>query len=167
MATKNDKTLEQELAELVNEGGGSGETVTINVPQPEPLKYEPPTQTPAAPQAPKTPGPYDELARILNEAFAQASTGKGRQRHAHSPVGLRPWHEQPILANARQVGPAGPAMQTMKKSQEAIAMASRGDYDSAIAEFYGAIVYAAATIKVLEEMKAVGMNTRPFGTAAE
>lgn len=97
---------------------------------------------------------YEELLRILSSAYKQSSDGKGRDRHAASPVGFRPWHEQPILANARQVGPGGPAQQVMKKVQEAVTMAGNGNFDGAKAEALGAIVYAAALHKLFEEMEA-------------
>lgn len=106
-----------------------------------------PNQTPA-------PAPYQELQRILVLAYNQSSTGKGAERHAASPVGVRPWHDQPILANARQVGPGGPGMQVMKKTQEAVTMAGNKNFTSAKAEALGAIVYAAALYKIVEEMEA-------------
>lgn len=98
---------------------------------------------------------YEILEGILGKAYEQSAKGKGHSRHAHSPVGFRAWHDQPILANARQVGPAGPAQQVMKKIQEATMMAARGDYDAAQAEALGAIVYAAAFYQLALEMKEV------------
>lgn len=98
---------------------------------------------------------YEELRDILDLAYDQAAAGKGRDRHAYGPVGFRPWTEQPILANARQVGPGGLALQCMKKSQEACGMAGRGDYTAARAEVLGTIVYAAAMYRLLEEMEEV------------
>lgn len=98
---------------------------------------------------------YENLERILDKAYEQSAKGKGNERHAHSPVGFRPWIDQPILANARQVGPAGPAQQVMKKTQEAVMMASRKDFEAAKAEVLGSIVYAAALYRLLEEMELV------------
>jgi len=96
---------------------------------------------------------YNELHRILMLAFSQSASGKGRSRHSASPVGVRPWEEQPILANARQLGPAGPAFQVMKKTQESVTMAGNSNYIGAKAEALGAIVYAAALYKLYEEME--------------
>lgn len=98
---------------------------------------------------------YENLERILDKAYEQSAKGKGHERHAHSPVGFRAWIDQPILANARQVGPAGPGQQVMKKTQEAVMMASRKDFAGAKAEMLGAIVYAAALYRLLEEMELV------------
>lgn len=98
------------------------------------------------------PTPYGELERILKLAFDQAANGKGRERHAMGPVGFRPWDRQPILENARQVGPGGPALQIMKKAQESVTMAGNKNFAGAKAEALGAIVYAAALYKLFEEM---------------
>ena len=40
---------------------------------------------------------YDILRSILNEAYDQAATGKGRERHANG----KPWDEQPIAEIGR------------------------------------------------------------------
>lgn len=96
---------------------------------------------------------YEHLGRILSYAYEQSSSGKGKERHAMGPVGFQPWHQQPILANARQVGPAGLAQQVMKKAGESVGMSTREDFPAAKAEALGAIVYAAALYKLYEEME--------------
>lgn len=96
---------------------------------------------------------YAELQRILKLAFQQSATGKGHKRHATSPLGFRPWQDQPILANARQVGPGGPAQQIMKKAQESVGMSIERNFDGAKNEALGIIVYAAALFKLYEEME--------------
>lgn len=97
---------------------------------------------------------YEDLDRILKLAFDQSASGKGRERHAFSPTGiLTPWDQQPILANARQVGPGGPAQQVMKKAGESVTMAGNKNLAGAKAEALGAIVYAAALFKLYEEME--------------
>lgn len=98
---------------------------------------------------------YEELSSILQHAYEQSAKGKGHKRHADSPVGFRRWVDQPILANARQVGPAGPAQQVMKKAQESVGMAARGDFVAAKQEVLGVIVYAAALYRLYEEMELV------------
>ena len=98
---------------------------------------------------------YEQLYRILKLAYDQAASGKGKERHSVGPVGFRAWEDQPILANARQVGPGGPALQVMKKIQEAVTMAGNGNFTGAKAETLGAVVYAAAMFKLLEEMELV------------
>lgn len=115
-----------------------------------------PPHGPPAILAPQAVDGYGLLTVVLGKAYEQAAKGKGHARHAHSPVGFRPWHDQPILTNARQVGPAGPAQQVMKKAQEAVMMSARGDFDGAKAETLGIIVYAAALYVLFEEMEQVG-----------
>lgn len=133
------------------------------LPAPDPLPYAPPFKaSPAAPPTTAPPEaspahpshPYHHLMHILKLAFDQSATGKGKARHASSPVGDRRWVDQPILTNSRQLGPAAPAFQVMKKAQEAVTMAGNHNYDAAMAEMLGAIVYAAATYQLLSEMKA-------------
>lgn len=97
---------------------------------------------------------YEELSRVLTLAYDQASSGKGRERHSKQSIGFRPWHEQPILQIARMVGTGGHAYQVQKKVQEAVTMQGNGNYAGAKAEALGAIVYAAAFFKLLEEIEA-------------
>lgn len=97
----------------------------------------------------RIPHGYELLFSILREAFQQAAEGKGKERHA----GGLPWKDQPILSMARLLkSPAGPAQQVIKKTQEAcVSMRNRNDYKAAKAEMLGAIVYAAAVYRFLEE----------------
>lgn len=90
---------------------------------------------------------YEDLARILDRAYDQSARGKGRERHAND----KPFGQQPIMEIARMVGLGGHAYQICKKTQEAVGMANRGDSAAAIAEFYGAIVYSAAAVLLIEE----------------
>jgi len=106
--------------------------------------------------------PYYKLYRILRYAFDQSATGKGRERHAASPVGDRPWLEQPIITLNRMVGPAGASYQVMKKAQEAMGMVERGDFNAGMAEMLGCIVYAAAAYQVMEEMRDNGQYKLPI-----
>jgi hypothetical protein len=97
----------------------------------------------------KEPG-YEPLARILLGAYNQSAKGKGRVRHANDKT----FDTQPIMEIARMVGLGGHTYQVCKKAQEATGMATRGDYDAAIAELGGVIVYAAAAILLTEENRA-------------
>lgn len=90
---------------------------------------------------------YELLANILTDAFEQASTGKGKERHGR---GL-PWHEQAIFTLGRQYGPGGTGFQAAKKIGEAMGMIERGDYEAAEREILGTIVYAAATVALVRE----------------
>ena len=89
---------------------------------------------------------YERLADVLGRAFSQSAFGKGKERHANDKA----FHDQPILRIAEMTGPAGTAFQSIKKQQEALGMLNRGEYDAAVAEFLGAIVYAAASIVAIE-----------------
>lgn len=90
---------------------------------------------------------YELLANILTDAFEQASTGKGKERHGR---GL-PWHEQAIITLGRQYGPNGTGFQAAKKIGEAMGMIERGDFEAAEREILGTIVYAAATVALVRE----------------
>ena len=145
-------TLEAALAADLKTG-----TPKTDLPTPERINNSGAGETPRPPlftqRAPVT--GYEELDRILKLAFDQSAQGKGHERHAYSPTGiLLPWDQQPILANARQVGPGGPAQQVMKKAGESVTMAGNKNLAGAKAEALGAIVYAAALFKLYEEMDA-------------
>lgn len=90
---------------------------------------------------------YIKLSAVLNEAVAQAVTGKGNERHANG----RPFDEQPIMEIGRMLGgPEGHFYQVIKKAQEANGMAKRGDRDAAVRELMGVINYAAAAVIIRE-----------------
>lgn len=90
---------------------------------------------------------YSSLEEILRQAFDQASSGKGRERHANG----RPFDRQPIMETSRMVGLGFPAGQVMKKAQEACGMADRGQLHEAERELLGVIVYAAAAVLLVRE----------------
>lgn len=92
---------------------------------------------------------YEELSRVLHQAYRQSANGKGRERHGNG----RPFDQQPIMNIARMTGIGGHTYQISKKAQEAGNMIPRGQHDAAIAEFYGVIVYAAAAVLLTEELK--------------
>jgi hypothetical protein len=96
---------------------------------------------------------YGHLRRILKLAHDQSATGKGKERHATGPTGFRVWEQQPILEISRMVGPGYAAGQVAKKVQEAVTMVGNRNFASAKAEALGAIVYAAALYKLLEEIE--------------
>jgi hypothetical protein len=92
---------------------------------------------------------YEALARQLHAAYLQSASGKGRERHAND----LPFHEQPIMQIARMSGIGGHVYQVGKKAQEAGSMVSRGEFDRAIEEFKGVIVYAAAAMLLASELR--------------
>ncbi len=85
---------------------------------------------------------YDGLHRVLMDALAQASTGKGKERHALG----EPYEDQLVCLLARQLGVAGPAYQVCKKAIEAC----RLPYPANVNEVLGAINYAAGMVLQME-----------------
>ena len=94
-------------------------------------------------------GDYRKLRSILDKAYEQAATGKGKERHANG----KPFDRQPIAEIGRMVGIGYNAGQAMKKTQEAVGMANRGDTEAAIRELYGVINYAASCVMLLQEIE--------------
>ena len=90
---------------------------------------------------------YEDLTRILDEALQQATSGKGKERHA----GNKPFNKQPIMEIARMTGLAYQTGQAMKKIQESHTLLEIKGKEAAINELRGAIIYLAAAIKTIEE----------------
>lgn len=90
---------------------------------------------------------YEPLRSILNQAYEQAASGKGRERHANG----RPFDRQPIAEIGRMVGIGFNLGQSIKKQQEAKGMLDRGETDAAIRELLGAINYTASAVMLLRE----------------
>jgi hypothetical protein len=82
-------------------------------------------------------------------AFAQASQGKGKERHANG----REFDRQPIMELARMHGLGYPTGQAAKKLQEAHTLLRLRGKEAAIQEILGAINYAAAAALLIEEME--------------
>lgn len=96
--------------------------------------------------------PYAHLSAILGDAYNQAASGKGRQRHNARNVSF---DRQPIMEIGRMCGLGYPTGQAQKKTQEAVSMFNRGDRHRAEAELLGAIVYLAAAVLLIRENKSV------------
>lgn len=90
---------------------------------------------------------YAPLAAVLQEAYDQAASGKGKERHAND----RAFVDQPILEIGRMCGPGFNTGQSIKKQQEAMGMLTRGQTDAAIRELLGSINYAASAIMLIRE----------------
>jgi hypothetical protein len=90
------------------------------------------------------PKEYESLANVLHDAFDQAASGKGKERHAN---GDEQFEDQICCSVSKRIGVAGPLFQVIKKADEA----SRMKPEAAVRELYGAINYAAAAIIVLED----------------
>lgn len=94
---------------------------------------------------------YEDLAAILIGAYDQSAKGKGVQRHGKG--NSIPFKEQRILALARDAGIGAHTYQIAKKAMEAGDMVGRGDFQAAMHEFRGVIVYAAAAIVLAAELE--------------
>ena len=87
---------------------------------------------------------YEALMGVLRRAYAQASTGKGRERHAAEN---EPFSEQVICEVTRRLGTGYPLGQAVKKIYESQRLGGpRG-----VHELLGAINYIAAAVIVMEE----------------
>lgn len=88
---------------------------------------------------------YYSLADVMRRAFEQASTGKGKERHANA----LPFDQQPMQTIAAAHGVGFLTGQAAKKSQEAMGL----PHDAKIRELLGAIVYLAGAVIFLERVK--------------
>lgn len=89
---------------------------------------------------------YESLSSVLNEAYDQASCGKGVNRHAY---GEEKFENQVICEIAKRLNPTGfsaPLFQAVKKIYES----TRLDSKAAKHELLGAINYIAASIILIE-----------------
>lgn len=86
---------------------------------------------------------YQALRDVLDEAYEQAASGKGKDRHANGNA----WLNQPIFEIGRMVGVGFNTGQAIKKLQESIRMKP----NAAVRELLGAIVYAASAIQLIRE----------------
>lgn len=84
---------------------------------------------------------YETLAAVLQRAYEQASSGKGKERHADD----EPFEQQVICRNARKFGVGAPLAQAVKKLEESMRLPTRERRE---AERLGAINYIAAAIAV-------------------
>ena len=85
---------------------------------------------------------YETLAAVLREAYDQAATGKGAERHAND----LPFHEQPMQQIARRRGLGFLLGQVDKKTEEAQGMLERGERAAWRREILGAINYLAGAL---------------------
>lgn len=91
--------------------------------------------------------PYYELAKVFNDAFIQASYGKGSERHSYSVT--ENYKDQLICEMDRRLdgNACGPRYQAVKKIYES----ARMNPQKAVHELLGAINYIAAAIILLKE----------------
>lgn len=106
------------------------EVIRMNTPEPAPHQPK---------RAMDAPG-YEHLAAVLQDAYAQAAFGKGKERHAND----LPFDHQPMQAISRLLGnPTGMTYQVCKKVVEAMNMKDRA---ARRRELLGAIVYLAGVV---------------------
>jgi hypothetical protein len=102
------------------------------------------TPTPAEPWNPK----YSSLHTVLKAAYAQASEGKGKERHAGNGLAFE---DQPMQTVSKLLGTSdGLAFQAIKKIKEAEGMET---FEQKERELLGAINYIAGII-IFEKEKA-------------
>lgn len=91
---------------------------------------------------------YEQLALVLQDAYAQAALGKGKERHAND----QPFHEQrmQIISNLLD-SDEGMAFQAIKKLTEGLQFTDPAAREK---ELLGAIVYISGII-VRQRVKAV------------
>ena len=82
---------------------------------------------------------YENLAAVCWEAIEQASSGKGKIRHADAKLAF---DHQDIVRDAQYCGLAAPIFQIRKKAKESLRLVP----EAAINELLGCIVYAAGAI---------------------
>lgn len=93
---------------------------------------------------------YEDVERVLTLAHDQTARGKGRERHANN----RPFNGQPIMEIPKMMegiaGLGGLVYQIQKKSNEAVGMARRTEFEAAKKELLGAIIYTVAAYLHIE-----------------
>lgn len=110
-----------------------------------------PNAQPSAAVCMHAPG-YESLALVLSRAFAQAASGKGKERHAQG----EPFTEQVMQQGAQRFGVGSLLFQAFKKSEES----QRLPHDRAVAELLGAINYLAGAV-IAMEAKVANDNQQP------
>lgn len=85
---------------------------------------------------------YEKLQDVLERAYEQAASGKGRERHARGEA----FHEQVMQIGAQKFGVGSLLFQAFKKSEES----QRLSHDRAVNELLGAINYLAGAVIALE-----------------
>lgn len=86
---------------------------------------------------------YEPLMSVLLDAYAQASSGKGAERHANG----KDFIKQDLVSITQLTGIGGPIYQAIKKLVEGRALPN----DKARKEFLGAIVYIAGAVVAMDK----------------
>ncbi len=104
--------------------------------------------------------PYYSLVKVFNDAFLQASNGKGNERHAYSD--REPYSDQVLCEMDKRLGgnAIGPRYRAVKKIYES----ARMEPDRAIHEILGAINYLAAAVIILTDKLSVANSSTAIQT---
>lgn len=94
----------------------------------------------------KPPVGYESLQRELDEALRQASSGKGKERHADD----EPFERQKIVTVGRWLK-GNPAASVLFQAVKKILKSSRLEPKAALRELAGAINYTAAGMIIIRE----------------
>lgn len=87
---------------------------------------------------------YEALQMVLEMAYQQASSGKGKDRHSSNGLSDRPFHSQPMQTESDEIGSFdGLVYQVRKKTREGAKLPTD---DRKINEWLGAINYLAGCI---------------------
>lgn len=91
---------------------------------------------------------YEMLSHVLKQAYDQASTGKGAERHGTE----LPFSQQFACTFMREHGITPAMFQVSKKANELLRFKGKRAKERQIRELLGIIVYAAAAVIVLGEL---------------
>ncbi len=95
---------------------------------------------------------YEQLASVLQAAFAQAAHGKGAERHA----GGQPFHEQPMQQISELLGNVdGMAFQAIKKIREARGLPT---VEAQVRELLGAVNYICGMVIFIQDRSLIGAS---------
>jgi hypothetical protein len=101
---------------------------------------------------------YESLKHHLDQAYWQAATGKGKDRHANNG---QSFEHQDICEINRRIGSFdGCLYQACKKSIESKRILQQKGKEAAIQELYGAINYLAAACIIIDEMPDDGEHSK-------
>lgn len=125
--------------EALKEGTGADGGLSGHVSPNTSIYDEPIVKQPDSPFGRDERPGYEDLAFVLDAAYAQAAHGKGKQRHAND----QPFRAQRMQTALDLSGPGGAVYQVSKKTAEAVDLYRRGDVEAARREILGVINYAA------------------------
>ena len=95
---------------------------------------------------------YEDLERVLSEAYQQSASGKGHDRHGYGKSFL----DQPLFTIQERFGTGFAFGQAVKKMEEAFNMVEAGgEWKKARPDVLGAIIYIAGAIIYMDKKDGV------------